>query len=180
LFGGTLAAPPDSVRQIWQSGPNPQRPVDLALRWLWDKPEVSLVLSGMSTLEQVQENVAIADRSGVGSLSNEERRLVGRVQQEYEKLSPIPCTKCGYCMPCPSGVDIPRNFELHNQAFVFGGSSVGLCRNLYLGLSESERAQACEQCGTCEEACPQQIKISQRLPEVAQAFAAPAEGKEGT
>jgi predicted aldo/keto reductase-like oxidoreductase len=176
LFGGTLASPPAAVRQVWQSGPNPQRPVDLALRWLWDKPEVSLVLSGMSTLEQVRENVAIAGRSGVGSFSNQERRLIGRVQQEYEKLSPVPCTKCGYCMPCPHGVDIPRNFELHNQAFVFGGSSVGLCRNLYVSLSESERAAACEQCGTCEEACPQQIKISQRLPEVAQALAAPADG----
>jgi predicted aldo/keto reductase-like oxidoreductase len=170
LFGGTLASPPESVRRIWQSGPQPQRPVDLSLRWLWDRPEVSLVLSGMSTLEQVQENVEIAGRSGVGSLSNEERRLIRRVQQKYEKLSPVPCTKCGYCMPCPHGVDIPRNFELHNQAFVFGGSSVGLCRNLYLGLSESERARACEQCGTCEEACPQKIKISQRLPEVAEAF----------
>ncbi|MGB2823232.1 MAG: aldo/keto reductase, partial [Phycisphaerae bacterium] len=127
LFGGTLASPPEQVGAIWrQAGADP---VDTALQWLWSKPEVSLVLSGMSTLEQVERNVASACRSGVGSLGKEGLDLVARVQAEYRELSPIPCTKCGYCMPCPNGVDIPRNIELYNNSTVLKGSSLVLCRN---------------------------------------------------
>jgi len=168
LFGGTLACPPPPVREIWQ--PTGKDPADLALRWLWDKPEVSLVLSGMSTLEQVRRNVASADRSGVGGLDEQERQLVRRVQETYLGLSPIPCTKCGYCMPCPNGVDIPLNLELFNNATVFQGSSKALCRNLYNGLPEAQKAKTCEACGTCEENCPQGIEIAQSMEAIAKHF----------
>jgi uncharacterized protein len=92
------------------------------------------------------------------------------VQQKYQELSPIPCTKCGYCMPCPNGVNIPLNFELFNSSTLFKGSSKLLCRNLYHGLPESERAQACEECGTCEDKCPQGIEIGKLLKKVAEEF----------
>ena len=165
LFGGTLANPPQSIWEIWQQGG--RKPADVALRWLWDKPEVSLVLSGMNAMEQVEENVVSAQRSGVGWLDEEERSLVRRVREKYEELSPIPCTKCGYCMPCPSGVNIPLNFELYNSVTLFKGNSVTLCRNLYAGLPEEERADACETCGTCEEKCPQGLDIARLLAAVA-------------
>ena len=168
LFGGTLANPPLPVREIWQESEH--RPADLALRWVWDHPEVSLVLSGMSTLEQVKQNVESAGRSGTDCLGEQERGLLERVRAKYEELSPIPCTKCGYCMPCPNGVNIPQNFELFNSAALFQGNSQVLCRNLYLSLSESERAQACLQCGTCEERCPQQLEIGRLLQDVAEQF----------
>jgi uncharacterized protein len=169
LFGGTLAQPPPAVRPLWdQSG---RKPADVALRWLWDQPEVSLVLSGMSTLEQVKENLASAERAAVGGLSEEERDLVGRVQEAYKQLSPIPCTKCGYCLPCPQGVNIPLNFEWFNQATVYRGASVTLCRNLYHTLPDAERAAACEQCGACEERCPQGIEIGALMRRVADEFA---------
>ena len=87
----------------------------MALRWLWNKPEVSLVLSGMSNLEQVKQNIESACRSGVGWLDENEAKLVSQVQEEYRKLSPIPCTKCGYCMPCPNGVNIPGQFRAFQQ-----------------------------------------------------------------
>ena len=168
LFGGTLADPPDEVRAIWrEAGADP---VDMALQWLWSKPEVSIVLSGMSTLEQVRRNVASACRCGVGCLSEEDLDLIARVQAKYRELSPIPCTKCGYCMPCPNGVDIPRNLELYNNSAVLKGSSLVLCRNLYNLLPEAERAGACRQCRECEEKCPQKIEISRQMPGVHEAL----------
>lgn len=168
LFGGTLANPPQPVKELWQESKN--RPADLALRWLWDRPEVSLVLSGMSTLEQVRQNIESARSSSIGGLDDQERELLQRVQRKYQELSPVPCTKCGYCLPCPNGVNIPLNFELFNNATLFKGSSKTLCRNLYAGLPESERAQACEQCGTCEERCPQGIEIGKLMKQVAEQF----------
>lgn len=170
LFGGTLANPPPSVRQIWDEDGGRFQPADVALRWLWNKPEVSLVLSGMSTLEQVRQNVASAEHAAVGSLTDAELALVQRVQLEYQRLNPIRCSNCGYCLPCPSGVAIPANFSLYNQATVFQGSTQGLCRNLYLSLSEAERATACVSCGTCEDRCPQQLPIADLLGRVRQQF----------
>jgi predicted aldo/keto reductase-like oxidoreductase len=169
LFGGTLANPPPPVADIWNTSPR-RRPADVALRWLWNKPEVSLVLSGMSSLEQVKENLGSAGWPGDPWLDVEEAELIGRVQEKYRELSPIACTKCGYCMPCPHGVNIPLNFELYNEATVFRGSSVTLCRNLYHSLPEPERAQACEACGSCEQQCPQQLEIGSLLTRVAEAF----------
>ncbi len=170
LFGGTLAHPPPPVQEIWNSLGENRHPADLALRWLWDKPEVALVLSGMSTMEQVEQNIASASRSGVGWLDEEEVGLLARVREKYKELSPIPCTKCGYCLPCPNGVNIPINFELYNQATVFKGSSVVLCRNLYASLPEAERASSCQECRSCEEKCPQQIPISETLGTVREQF----------
>jgi uncharacterized protein len=170
LFGGTLASPPEQIQNIWNSVDQQRSPVDVALRWLWNKPEVSLVLSGMTTLEQVRQNVDSACRSGIGLLNQEEMNLIARAQATYRELSPIPCTKCGYCMPCPNGVNIPNNFELYNHATLFKGSSVVLCGNLYHSLSETERASACLDCGTCEERCPQQIPVGKMLRQVSEQF----------
>ncbi len=169
LFGGTLANPPQLIWELWQE--SGCKPADLALRWLWDQPEVSLVLSGMSALNQLQENIASACRSGIGWLEEEERALLRRVRQKYQQLSPIPCTRCGYCLPCPNGVNVPLNFELYNEANVFKGNSVTLCRNLYGNLSAEERAGACQTCGACDDRCPQGIDIPRRLSEVSSLFA---------
>jgi predicted aldo/keto reductase-like oxidoreductase len=158
LLGGALANPPAVVKSTWDKAR--KNPVEVALRWLWNKPQVSLVLSGMSTLEQVQQNLASAGSSGVGTLSREEFDLVARVQETYKSLDSIPCTKCQYCMPCPNGVNIPRNFELYNQTIAYGNES--LSKALYnWHMPETERASACIACGECEEQCPQQIEISE-------------------
>ncbi|MBM4089627.1 MAG: aldo/keto reductase, partial [Planctomycetes bacterium] len=135
LFGGSLANPPPSVREIWRDGGC--TPADIALRWLWDKPEVSLVLSGMNSLTQVRENVASANAAEIGALSSTEHALVRRAQEEFRRLAPISCTKCGYCLPCPHGVDIPRNFGLFNDVTIFSGNNMVLCRNLYWLMPES-------------------------------------------
>ncbi len=167
LFGGALANPPEPIRALWGG----LRPADAALRWVWSRPEVSVVLSGMSTLEQVKENLESAGRAGGARLDGEERAVLARVQKAYEGLSPIPCTRCGYCMPCPNGVDIPLNFDLYNSAVVYKGNTSTLSRNLYNAAPEPQRAAACQACKECEEKCPQQIPISEKMKEVGKQFA---------
>ena len=171
LFGGTLAAPPEAVQRVWDTAPGSPSPVDMALKWLWNKPEVSVVLSGMGTLQQVKENVASAGASGVGTMTQAELQLIARARDAYGALNPIPCTQCGYCMPCPNGVAIPDNFQLYNNAVVFKGSSRQLNRNLYNDMPAGKRAEACIQCGECEEKCPQKIAIGEWMPRVHEALA---------
>lgn len=171
LFGGALANPPQAVQEIWDRADAKIRPADVALRWLWNRPEVSLVLSGMSTMSQLEQNMASASHHGRPWLSQREAELVAQAQAAYRELSPIACTKCGYCLPCPHGVNIPLNFDLSNQAKVYQGNPITLCRNLYHGLPENQRAAACESCGRCEELCPQNLEISSLLGQVAKQFA---------
>ena len=156
LLGGAIARPPPPVEPVWREAN--RQPVDVALRWIWDRPEVSVILSGMGTLDQVRENLAIADRSAPGGLSPEEHALVRRVQEAYDELDSVPCTQCGYCVPCPNGVDIPGNTALFNSA-VYGNRD--LARAIYTHhFSQTARAGACTACRACEEECPQQLEIS--------------------
>jgi predicted aldo/keto reductase-like oxidoreductase len=166
LFGGILAKPPEPLRRIFSEARPQRSAADWALQWLWNKLEISVVLSGMSTIEQVEENVASAEASGIGSLSPEELETVRIAAARYGDLHPIPCTKCGYCMPCPNGVDIPKNFELYNDAAIPGHNGLELNRNLYTQLSEERRAESCIQCRQCEELCPQHIPIADWMPKV--------------
>jgi predicted aldo/keto reductase-like oxidoreductase len=165
LLGGNLVHPPKRILAILENAGKKRTTADLALQWLWNKPEVTLVLSGMSTMEQVKQNIESACVSGVGILTQDEIDLIARIQKKYEELNPIPCTKCGYCMPCPNGVDIPRNFTLYNEAVAL--NQFELNRNLYTQiLPLEERAGACVQCKTCEEKCPQSIIISEWMPRI--------------
>jgi len=166
LLGGKLVDPPESIQEVWDTAAQKRKPADWALQWLWNQPEVSVVLSGMSAMEQVEENVASADASGVGTLAKEELALFDQVREKYQKLCPIPCTKCGYCMPCPNEVDIPRNFEVYNQGVMY--QKPDLARRGYTFIPEQARAEACIQCQECEEKCPQDIFVSEWMPIVHQ------------
>ena len=159
LRGGKLAeAPPPAVAAIWARAAARMSPAERALQWLWDQPEVTTVLSGMSTLKQVKENLASAARSRPHSLSESDRALYVAAKAAYDGLEPIPCTRCGYCMPCPHGVDIPRSFALYNEAIAYGDLSEA--RRAYLQLAaEGSEAGACEGCAECETQCPQKIEI---------------------
>jgi predicted aldo/keto reductase-like oxidoreductase len=165
LRGGRLTRkPPEPVARLWASAPQKRTQAEWGLLWVWNHPEVSVVLSGMSTMEQVVENVAIANHAIPDMLSAEDLELIERVQKAYRKLIPIPCTACGYCMPCANGVQIPRILELYNDAFMYEDVPVG--RFLYagkFGLKEDERADRCLDCGDCVEACPQNIPITEWL-----------------
>jgi len=162
LLGGRLVDPPEPIQRLWDTAPKKRTPADWALQWLWNQPEVSVVLSGMSTMQQVKENIASADVSGIGTLTEEELALIERVREKYMELCPIPCTKCGYCMPCPNGVDIPRNLETYNHGVMY--DKPDYARRSYAWIPEEARASACIQCRECEELCPQGIPISEWMP----------------
>jgi len=166
LRGGALANPPKAVRAIYEAYPEKRSPAEWALRWVWDQPEVSLVLSGMSTLAQTQENLRVAGAADVNSLKAGDLELIARARKKFEERKPIPCTRCAYCMPCPNGVNIPFNFELYNSAEVY--EDVKGARFRYARfMAECERASACGGCRACEEKCPQKIPISDWMPKAA-------------
>lgn len=165
LLGGRLANPPKPIREIYRGQSRRVLPADLALQWLWDQTEVSVVLSGMSTMTQVRGNLRSANASGIGTLGAERRALVRRIKKRYRNMVPIPCTKCGYCMPCPNGLDIPRNFEEYNDAFIH--RDLKNARWTYENFFEKKkRAGSCIGCRKCEEKCPQKIPISDMMRKV--------------
>jgi predicted aldo/keto reductase-like oxidoreductase len=162
IRGGQLAInPPPPILALWETAPRQRAPADWALQWVWNHPEVSVVLSGMSTMEQVQQNVVSAGQSGPGTLTAEELALIARVRDRYRELCPIPCTDCKYCLPCPHGVKIPAIFEIYNEAMMYNAH--GKARMFYGWLKEEERADLCEACRQCEELCPQGIAIAEWL-----------------
>ncbi len=168
LLGGALVAPPEQVQSLFDGG-NGVSPVEHALRWLWDKDDVGTVLSGMSSMEQVAENVAHASSAcagnGAGCLSESERQAFRLAKKRYEEMRPVPCTTCGYCMPCPNGVDIPGNFSIINNWYMFGDEQAARMRYNRM-MPEENRASACIECGECLPKCPQQIPIIDALKRV--------------
>ncbi len=168
LLGGRLSKePPEKVAQLWASASQKRTPTEWALQWAWNHPEVSVVLSGMSTMEQVVEDITFADRSSPDSLTKDELTIIEKVKEAYNELRPIPCTGCGYCMPCSYSVEIPRIFELYNDAIIY--DDLRAPRFHYCnsdGLKEEQRADQCTECGECMEACPQNIPIPQWLQKV--------------
>ncbi len=176
LRGGRIAKnpPPEAVAEVWEKSDRDWTPAEWALHWLWDQPEVSTVLSGMSTMEQVQENVQSASISAIGKLGEVEKGLIREARQAYESLAPIPCTQCEYCLPCPNGVAIPRIFSIYNDAKMY--DAFDHARWVYNNQVKSEmRADQCIECGECEEACPQNIEIIDWLAKTHEVLAEPAE-----
>ncbi|MFC1986712.1 aldo/keto reductase [Chloroflexota bacterium] len=161
LRGGKLSQkPPEQVAKVWETALEKRNPVEWALLWVWNQPEISVALSGMSTMEQVVENIAIADRSGPGKLTDDSLSLIDRVREAYRGLSPIPCTNCGYCMPCPTGVEIPRIFQMYNDVVLYDNLQKGRFEYQEASiLREEQRADQCIECKECIEACPQVIPI---------------------
>ena len=166
LLGGKLAVAPPSVQTLWDSAGVRRAPAEWALQWLWDQPEISTILSGMSTMKQVQQNVASASRSGVARLGTSELDLIGQARDTYAQLQAAPCTACGYCMPCPNGVNIPRCFTALNDALMFDNMETARGRYFRLMSDEDERSlgDSCIECHECEDKCPQGITISEWMP----------------
>jgi predicted aldo/keto reductase-like oxidoreductase len=170
LRGGTLVKKvPPEVQEVWDESFVKRRPVEWALRYLWDQEEVDVVLSGMTTCEDLDENLLIAEHGLANTLTPPEKELIKEVRVVYKGRKKIDCTQCGYCMPCPSGVDIPGNFEQLNHAYMF--QDVGNSRmNYYMLLKDGERASSCTECGGCEKLCPQMVPIQKILKKVHETF----------
>ena len=157
--GGLTRNLPEQINKLWADAPVKRSLAEWGLYWLWNQPEVSVVLSGMSTMQQMVENVASADRCGLGTITPAEADLINRVGDAYRGLNPVPCTNCRYCMPCPNGVAIPHIFALYNDANVHNTKQVCSLRYSKFTINEDQRADNCIECGECVEKCPQNIDI---------------------
>ena len=173
LRGGSLAKdlPPD-VETIFAEAATKRSPAEWALRWVWNDGRVGTVLSGMTSMEHVVENLAVASAGEANSLDEEELAVVARVQDCFRSKRQIPCTACRYCMPCPAGVNIPECFTLYNKAHLTGNGFLETF--VYKGtFSPEEKASSCVACGRCEEHCPQGIAIIEELEKVVAKFETP-------
>jgi uncharacterized protein len=165
LRGGNLARMvPPAIKEIWDEAKEKQTPSEWALRWIWNHPEVTVVLSGMNEETHIEENLAVADKAYPNSLTEAELQLVKKVEYKYRELMKAGCTGCRYCMPCPEGVDIPACFEAYNNLHMFGNAdgakfmyAVGLSGALSGG--KPGFASLCVQCGQCLKKCPQNLEI---------------------
>lgn len=169
LRGGQLASNhPRSVENIFKKSGRNYNSLEWAFNYLWDKEEIGCVLSGMSSLEQVKQNIALVDNAEVGMLTDEDKQVLFEVKNEYEKLNNIPCTGCNYCMPCPFGVNIPKCFREYNMDMLQDESVNSVQYKFH--LHEDRQAHNCTSCKKCESLCPQSIAISDELKKVEKHF----------
>ncbi|OGO38944.1 MAG: aldo/keto reductase [Chloroflexi bacterium RBG_16_57_8] len=177
IRGGLIAKqPPEVVEKIWATAKRDWSRAEYALQWVWDQPEVSVALSGMSNMQQVVENVASAGRSGPGTLNGDDLKLIDQVRQAYRSLTPIPCTQCGYCQPCPNGVLIPNIFQIYNESTMYNDPAMGKFRYQGpMGPKPEEKADRCMECGECEAACPQNVTVIDWLKKAHETLSAPGQ-----
>lgn len=161
--GGSLANLPDSFSEIFRSVDSSASNASFAFRWVGSHPNVKVVLSGMSTMEQVEDNIKTF--SDFMPIDEEDENAIQLVSEEFRKRVKNGCTECFYCIPCPNGVLIPRNFNLWNQLAMFKEPTAISFQ--WFELPEEQRAGNCVECGECETKCPQKISIMQDLKEVA-------------
>lgn len=167
IRGGWLAQePPADAKELFESENEERTPVEWALHWIWSQKEPGVVLSGMSNLKQVKENIQTASESEVGLLSESEFKMMEKAAEKMR--GPVTCTRCEYCLPCPEGVNIPENFHLYNQAKLLDKREE--MAEKYSDLDETAKASNCIECGQCESACPQNLEIIELLKEVDQYF----------
>ncbi len=170
LRGGRLAGNmPPQIKEIWEEAGIKGTPAEWALRWIWNHPEVSVVLSGMNHEDQVEENIRIAETAYPNSLSDEDMKCIHKVRDALGEMIKVGCTGCGYCMPCPAGVNIPGCFSYFNDKAIYG-KRIG--RMEYMGMlsgidgGKRSYASLCKDCGKCERHCPQNLPVRKHLKEV--------------
>jgi len=174
LRGGNLGARvPDEIKKIWDGSPVKRTPAEWGLRWVWDHPEVTVVLSGMNDEAHIDENLRTAADAYPRSLTGEDLSRIGQVRDMYRQLMKVGCTGCSYCIPCPAGVDIPGCFSLYNDHHLFSFNR--MAKFQYFGrhgglMGGVSYAGLCRNCGKCEKACPQHLPIRDLLKEVSREF----------
>ena len=162
LLGGKLANAPANVQALYDEFPVKRSPVEWAFRWICNHPEVATVLSGVTSMEQCDDNLKIFDRCEAGIMTPDEEKLIDKVREAYNSRTKVGCTSCRYCMPCPNGVDIPKIFSIWNNLFLYDEKLAGNGRYRKT-VEEGNGAGNCVECGACEGICPQHIKIIDML-----------------
>jgi hypothetical protein len=174
LRGGNLGVRvPDEIKKLWDESPVKRTPAEWGLRWVWNHPEVTVVLSGMNDEAHIEENLRVAADAYPGSLMEEDLVRIGQVRDMYGQLMKVGCTGCSYCMPCPAGVDIPGCFSLYNDHHLFSFNR--MAKFQYFGrhgglMGSVSYAGLCRSCGKCEKVCPQHLPIPALLREVSREF----------
>ncbi len=162
LLGGKLASPVQNVADVLDKS---KTPVEWAFDFLWNRKEVSMLLSGMGSMQMVTDNLRYAEKAEIGMLSEGELEMLRKAKTVFDEMTLVPCTGCEYCMPCPEGVIIPKVFSAYNNITVGGRR---LVKELFPDIESN--ASLCKKCGKCEKACPQQIGIIDMLRQVRNKF----------
>ncbi|MBR0137593.1 MAG: aldo/keto reductase [Erysipelotrichaceae bacterium] len=168
LRGGRLVRLPTKAMDLIKKDHHGYSSAEWGLRWLWNQPEVTVVLSGMNSLEMVEENCRIADQMTAGQFGEEEFRVIAQIRDIFNEKVKVGCTGCRYCMPCPQGVDIPGYFYHYNLMYMEEKSRLAAFREFaqIIGIREKPGfATLCVGCGKCEQHCPQHINIREKLKE---------------
>lgn len=165
LRGGSLTNNiPEDIQKIWDSADIKRSPAEWALRFVWNNPKVSLLLSGMNQFDHIDENIKVAEDALPNSLTEKELGIIEEVREVYDSRIKVDCTNCKYCLPCPEGVMIPNVFALYNNASIYNTWETQ--KKGYANLEkQGKAADKCIECGLCEQACPQNIPIREKLKE---------------
>ncbi len=171
LRGGKLVNLPDKARKLLSDSHKGYTAAELGLKWLWNQPEVTCVLSGMNSMEMLDENLRIASNTEPGEFDNSDFELIDQIKNIIKEREKVGCTGCRYCMPCPKGVDIPGNFFYYNLMYMENKSTGRFQFAQNMGLrKEPGFASQCIECGKCEQHCPQHINIREKLKEADRAL----------
>jgi len=172
LRGGKLVTNlPKDVYKVFDQAKEKRSPAEWAFRWLWNHPEVTVVLSGMNSMEMLDENIRVASDTEPNSFGDEEFEIFDKVRTILNETIKIPCTGCNYCMPCPAGVDIPTCFSCYNDREIEGKMAANVKYIMQTSLkSKTQNASLCTKCGLCEKHCPQKIEIRKELTTVTKAL----------
>jgi len=178
LRGGSLVGKiPTEVQQIYDTAKIKRSAADWALRWIYNHPQVTLVLSGMNKIEHIDENIKVASETAANSLTDKEQQIIKEVRDKYLEILTIGCTGCAYCMPCTVGIDIPATLKNLNDYHMFSKSGARVQQMLYAGISTNDGkphyASSCIECGKCEKKCPQNLEIIQALSQVSKEIEGP-------
>ena len=165
LRGGKLVNNlPDKAKKLFENYEIKRTPADWAFRWLLNQPEVTCILSGMNSIQMIEENIQTADSTEIGELTEKEEKLLKDVVKSINEKMKVPCTGCRYCMPCPKNVDIPGTFAVYNKCYtenkLSGIIEYVMCTEI---RKEKTSASNCIECGKCEAHCPQHIQIRKEL-----------------